>query len=189
MADPYPQNFTIEIDRENWYRCMRRTHLLGWCGGLGFFLGFICMTASGAWAEHHYAPLYPFVKIFGLAGLGLVVGVSAGAVLGLGGYALFSRRQVRREADALEAQVKGQFLHVRGGTYNTYDRKLHFHAIIDFTCYQNWHMKRFGVVGIRMLTMGGGLHSYVDLPAVKDAEKVRDMLAEIDRLREDLKPA
>lgn len=50
-------------------------------------------------------------------------------------------------------------------------------------------MLRFGITGIRIVTMNGGLHGIIELPAVKDAVKVRDMLAEIDRLREDLKPA
>lgn len=190
MPDPYPQHFTIEIDRENMCRYLRRTWLLVWSlifGLFGILAGF------GAGCEGFRETLLRANSTdWQAAGIFLsrfALGVGSAVSLALICYTLLSHRLARKEADALEAHVDGQYLCVKSGAWIRLDRRLHFRSIVDFACFQGPVMLRFGITGIRIVTMNGGLHGIIELPAVKDAVKVRDMLAEIDRLREDLKPA
>ena len=46
-------------------------------------------------------------------------------------------------------------------------------------------MQWFGVEGLQMRTIAGGQDAKVTIEGVKDCTKIRDMLSEIDRLRED----
>lgn len=187
MADPYPQNFTIEIDRENWCRSMRRTAYMAWmlaapavCAVLGFVIRMQKEPTDPDWTLERY---------MSVGSIGVVVGLAIGLALGLVGYWAINHFRARRRVEALSASVEGQYLRVRDGTHFRFDQKIHFHAIVDFTCYQTASMQKHGLTGILMTTVSGNDFSTINLPAVKDAEKVRNMLAEIDRLREDLKPA
>jgi hypothetical protein len=45
-------------------------------------------------------------------------------------------------------------------------------------------MRYFGIHALRMTTTGGGQNANVIVPGVKDCLRVRDLLADIDRLRE-----
>ena len=81
-------------------------------------------------------------------------------------------------------QVEGAFLHIVQENYARVDRKLHFRSIVDYAAVDDILMRRFGLMALRMNTTGGGLDSTINLIGIKDCLKVRDMLAEIDSIRE-----
>ena len=98
-------------------------------------------------------------------------------------YLVFSRWRATRWATSLEVTVEGPFLHVRENRLWATDRKVHFREIVDYATRQTALMRRCGLHELRMNTRGG-LSSIIIIPGVKDAVAVRDMLIEIDRLRE-----
>ena len=66
------------------------------------------------------------------------------------------------------------------------DRKLHFRAIVDYATTQDALMRRFDLHALQMTTTAGGPKSTLTIPGVKDCLKVRDILSDVDRLRENL---
>ena len=64
------------------------------------------------------------------------------------------------------------------------DRKLHFRSIVDYATTQDSLMRRFGIHALQMATTAGGQNTNLIIPGVKDCLRVRDLLADIDRQRE-----
>ena len=191
MNDPFPASFVIEFDRERLTTYFRVKCLLGWGIGLsllGSMVGFL--TAANA-LDHSSGPSVVWL-LAGRIGAGLGVGF----LLALLVYALFCHRRAARRAAYLEISVEGPFLRVRqrlyvrlsdqpnNGSYATSDRKLHFRSIIDYAVVQDFLMRRCGISALQMTTPAGGFGLMLCIPGVKDCLKVRDMLSEIDALRE-----
>ncbi|RYD45470.1 MAG: hypothetical protein EOP83_30905 [Verrucomicrobiaceae bacterium] len=99
-------------------------------------------------------------------------------------YLLFHHRQSRRHAETLEVSVEGSYLRIRHGGRSTSDRKIHFRSIVDYDARQSSFMRLFGIHSLFMNTSGGGPGSVIVIPGIKDCLQVRDMLSEIDSLRE-----
>ena len=195
MNDPYPASFVIEFDRERLTTYFRVKYLLSWGIGLpilGSAVGFL--TAANA-LDHSSGPSVVWL-LAGRIGAGLGVGFLLALVV----YALFCHRRAARRAAYLEISVEGPFLRVRqrtyvrlseqpnnssyNGSYATSDRKLHFRSIIDYAVVQDSLLRRCGISALQMTTPAGGFGSMLCIPGVKDCLKVRDMLSEIDALRE-----
>jgi hypothetical protein len=64
------------------------------------------------------------------------------------------------------------------------DRNLHFRSIVDYAATQDILMRYFGIHALQMATTAGGQNRTLTSPRVKDCLHVRDVLADIDRLRE-----
>lgn len=187
MTDPYPQTLQIEIDRRKLCRYLRVQAILCWTITLVIISSLIGVATY--LSEEKVAKLESVADICRQSCLGLGIGAATGLLLGLFCYLVFHHFSTRREADSLHVSVEGQFLRVREGSLFRRDRKLHFRAIVDYACFQGPLMRRCGITGIAMTTMAGGQGAGVNILAVKDAPKIRDMLSDIDRLREDLHPA
>lgn len=187
MNDPYPNDIEIEIDRAGMCRYLRLQAILVLTGLLGF-LGsmFGWMFSTGRNNRANLSSAADYVQSF-FTGLGL--GALTGLLLAFLIYLVVYHFPSKKIAAALHVSVEGQFLRVTEGFLHRRDRKLHFRAIVDYTCYQGPLMRYCGITGITMTTTAGGQNSSLNVLAVKDATKIRDLLSEIDRLREDEKPA
>ena len=185
MSDPYPENLAIEIDRPRLQTYLRTKWLLGWVLSLGIFSAFIIFAAICDAIEHH--PQSWQSAAIHLAKF-TTIGLGSTTLLGLALYLLLSHRRAARFAASLEVSVEGPFLRIRQHTTLLTDRKLHFRAIIDYSTTQDFLMRRMGLYGLHLTTAASGLASMIDIPCVKDCLRVRDMLADIDRLRENQCP-
>jgi len=116
--------------------------------------------------------------------LGVGFGVAVMALVAVCCYVSFSHRLAARHADGIEVSVEGPFLKIRENHFLQSDRKVHFRSIVDYSAIQDSLMRYFDVHALRMTTIAGGQHSNINAVGVKDCLKMRDMLADIDRLRE-----
>ena len=186
MNDPYPHDIEIEIDRAGLCRYLRLQAILVLSGLLslpGFMCGGLIATAG-----NNRVNINNLADHFGRFFIGTGLGVLAGVLLAFIVYLIRHHFSSKKIAAALHVSVEGQFLRVTEGFLHRRDRKLHFRAIVDYTCYQGPLMRYCGITGIAMTTTAGGQGALLNVLAVQDATKIRDLLSEIDRLREDEKP-
>lgn len=190
MSDPYPHSFTIEFDRQQLTRYLRAQWLLCWMGLA--FLGLLFGASYGIKRIEDAVACgkesWVAIALFGAmhVSIGICVGVAFSAAVGFLCYRIFSHRLAARHANGIEVSVEGAFLNIRKNYGNHLDRKLHFRAIVDYATMQDGFMRRFGIHALTMTTIAGAQSSNVQIVGVKDALKVRDMLADVDRLRENL---
>jgi hypothetical protein len=184
MNDPYPSTIDIEIDRAKLKKYLRVKWFLSWTGPLTGFAGmFGVASAIGAVLERGKSLA---------AGLVLAGEITGGAfLLSTCLYLILSHHRAARLAATLQVSVEGAFLRIRQDACIRSDRKLHFRSIVDYTVVQGWLMRRFGLEGLYMSTLGGNPYgaqqSYQNglmVLAVKDCLKIRDLLSDIDRTRE-----
>ena len=181
MNDPFPKNITIDIDRDRLRTYLRAKWFLSWLGslaGLGALLGFMAVLSF-----YEKRAFGGFPELCGLL-------IRAGAVL-LGSlvvacllYFLLSHWLAAQVAGGLQVSVEGPFLRIRQHRLHRMDRKVHFRAIIDYTIVEGALMRRFGIMALRMTTAAPPIHGIPEIAGIKDCPRVRDMLAEIDSLRE-----
>jgi len=180
MRDPYPFHVPIEIDRVQLRKYLRAKWLLAWMLALSGFGAFFGLASASKMAEQS-----PSVgQGFGILAAGFAGGLALGLLLGVVAYFVFSHWLAGRMARGLEVSVEGPFLRVRQSTLVRTDRKLHFRSIVDYTTVQGGLMQYFGIEALQMTTIAGGQNTALTIAGVKDCLKTRDMLSEIDRLRE-----
>ncbi len=180
MSDQYPETLNIEIDRTRLRNYLRAKWLISWVLPLSFFGGLFGFS-NGKALDHGLASRTDAVLLV-LRCVGTGIGISL--LIALFCYLVFSHRIASRLAASLEVSVEGAFLHVRQHALILSDRKLHFRSIVDYAATQDFLMRRFGIQSLQMTTTAGGQNTNLVIPGVKDCLRVRDVLADIDRLRE-----
>lgn len=182
MNDPYPTTLRIEIDRPRLKSYLKLVGLLEWTAPLsllGIILGAsLGLTPKAQAIALNLPPILNSVVIFLAA---TAIGFAAGFLITFVPYLIFRYPLAARFAESLELSVEGAFLRLRAHNSAWTDRKLHFRAIVDYEVVQNSLMRKFGIHCLEMTTTGG--YRLVVL-GVKDCFTVRDMLSEIDSLRE-----
>ena len=181
MTDSYPQHVEIEIDRDRLRTYLRAKALLSWLLLLGSFGAVIGMAVSGQILEQG---VRPWTDVIFILATGLGIGFITAILLAGALYLLFSHRVMGRFAGELRLSVEGPFLRVRQRLVIASDRKLHFRAIVDYAVVQDPLMRRFDISALQMTTTGAGQSATITVPGVKNCEKSRDLLSEIDRCRE-----
>lgn len=196
MSDPYPSTLEIEIDRVALRKYLRRMWFSAWAVPLCLFGGMIGFgrvvdaldhqrSSAGRVARELFERTYPTrADIWFHIAMWSVVGALIGLVVAALGYFVFCHRAAARRAASLQVTVEGAFLRIRQDIFVRSDRKLHFRSIVDYEVTQDFAMRRAGIEALRLRTTSGTPHSILTIPAVKDCLKVRDMLSEIDALRE-----
>lgn len=183
MADPYPENIEIEIDHEGLCKYLRLTWfkalavLFLFFGGL---LGFVGPLEDIEKSEFQGIP-WLIMKL----GSGVLVGALIGVLIAVVIYFLFCHSKAKKVSQMLECRVEGAFLKVvHYSGFNKLDRKIHFRAVTDFSIIDDRRMQKFGIKALQMNTTGGSSTGLIRVDGIRDCEKVRDMLAEIDSQRE-----
>ncbi len=182
MADQYPESFPIEIERDKLCFFYRLQSFFA-CSFLPVFFG-VLFGAAGTRGERQ-RDFDNAEQVWSEFFRGALMGCAIGLLIGLILYLVFGYFTSRRSANELEVSVEGPFLRIKTGPFIVQDRKLHFRAVVDYATFQNPLMRFCGIEGILMTTMSGGQHSTVRVHGIKNALEVRDMLSDIDRLRED----
>jgi hypothetical protein len=178
MTDSYPESFTIEIEREKLCRYLRLEVLCGSllpCTFFGSYFGLV--TAFQRYASDN---IDLWTRIPLRMGAGFVIGSAVALVV----YAIFGHTMSRLRANGLEVSVEGAYLRISEGVFMRNDRKLHFRSLVDYSCFSGPLMRFCRVEGILLNTTAGGRYSTLCLKGIKNALEVRDMLSEIDRMRE-----
>ena len=181
MSDQYPDTLNIEIDRDRLRSYLRTKWLLSWVLGLGFFGGMIGFASVGAAIERGSHSWQAGVTF---AAKSIALSLGSTTLLALLLYVILSHRLAARFAASLQISVEGAFLRIRQHTSVMSDRKLHFRSIVDYATIQDSLMRRFGIHALQMATTAGGQNTNLTIPGVKDCLRVRDLLADIDRQRE-----
>ena len=181
MSDSYPEHLAVEIDRQRLKTYLRTKWLLSWVLSLGFFGGLFGLASIGAAFDRGFTSWSAGVALVAKC---VAIGIGASSLLALLLYLILSHRLASRFAGSLELSVEGAFLHIRQHTSILTDRKLHFRSIVDYATTQDLLMRHFGLHALQMTTTAGGPTSTINIPGVKDCLRVRDVLADIDHLRE-----
>ena len=185
MAERYPHTIPIEIDRAGYCRYLRIGSVISWtfvCLLIGIAIGML-VSLNGEPASQAMSDAD--IRSLLLSGLG--VGGVAGLLMGGLGYVVWGRRLAKRKANALNVSIEGPFLRIADGVWMRCDRRLHFKTIDDYTCCQGPLMRWCGISIISlqrsMLANGRPLQG-ICIPAAKDPIRTRDLLSEIDSIRE-----
>lgn len=183
MNDPHPKSIKVAIDRESLRKYLRRTWLRSWLFGLGFLGAFFGLSSRigrledgdfDGWAHLAYLLIS-----------GVVFGILISSCIAFVLYFLLSHFRAKRIAETQSIRVEGAFLQIRQHMGSTkLDRKIHFRAVTDFSVIEDKRMKRYGIKALQMNTTGGSPSGLIRIDGVKDCDRVRDMLAEIDSIRE-----
>ena len=150
---------------------------------MGVVITFAGIVATSDCFEMHAA--LPWTANLWTAGWRFLWIVLGSLLVGVIGYGL-SVRLVRPYVEGLLLAVDGPFLRLRkivGGIER--DHKYHFRLLQVYATKQDALMKKLGIVTL-VITTSVGLQATrtIEVLAVKDCLKVRDMLAEIDSQRE-----
>lgn len=181
MTDPFPANSEIEIDRATLTSYLRAKWLLSWVAVVGLFgsvFGIVSIAEMFKRAPVSWSDV--IATAAAVIGLGLAIPLFVAGLL----YLAFSHRLAARFANELHVTIEGPFLRIRQHLIVATDRRLHFRSIVDYAVSQDPLMRYFQIEAIQMTTIGHGPASTISIPAVKNCLQTRDMLSEIDRLRE-----
>ena len=182
MSDQYPENLTVEIDRDRLRKYYRARALLVLLGFLLVLGAASTIGRVGDRLDKVELKNLTDVILFCVRSFALSIGISTALALLM--YFIFCHRSTARRAASLEVSVEGAFLRVRDHELISIDRKLHFRAIVDYATIQGWLMRKCGIHALRMTTTAGGQSSTLTIHGVKDCLRMRDILSDIDRLRE-----
>lgn len=182
MTDQYPETIEFEVDRAALRAYLRTKWLSAWVGMLGFFGGaFGLVHGINCLERYGYHGRLDAVLHFAR---GVGTGLLISTAIALAAYLIVSHRPAARIAAGLRVAVEGAFLRIMEDGYDRRDRKLHFRSIVDYATVEGWLMRRFGLMMLQMNTTSGSVRGVIQITGLKDCSKVRDMLAEIDRIRE-----
>ncbi len=181
MSDQYPETITIEIDRDRLRNYLRAKGLFSWALVLSLFGGLFGLSGVANALDHGLSSRAEGALIL-FKSVGTGVGISL--LVALFCYLIFTHRIATRQARTLQVSVEGAFLRVRQHTAVLSDRKLHFRSIVDYATTQDFLMRQFGIYALQMSTTAGGQNTNLVIHGIKDCLRVRDDLADIDRLRE-----
>src|SRR6185436_12029910 len=130
MSDPYPNDLTVEIDRDRLRKYFRISAFLAITAAC-LVLGFVSsMGRIGDRLKEADLKTFNDLILFCLRGLAVGIGVSMLVALLI--YFVFFHRSAARRAASLVVTVEGPFLRVRQDGAFLMDRKLHFRAIVEY---------------------------------------------------------
>ncbi len=174
MVESHPEIFQIEIDHKRLCRYLRLQAFLGLSALFLFFGAFFGFASHADKRNHANIESVADFMAQGMRGAG--IGTSIGLLLALFAYFVFYHFPAKRQACAVQLRVEGQYLRFRDGFLFRRDRKLHFRAIVDYSCFEGPLMRWCDIGGLEMTTMAGGQGSILRVPGVKDAGKVQNVL-------------
>jgi Bacterial PH domain len=179
------EKFDIEIDRVGLLAYLRWSAALALCSIFTFFGGMFALGLAADILQKESASNLFSAVITSLRAVGL--GVGCGFFFGLICYLIFFHWRSLKIAQTTTLRVDGMFLHIIRGGFIREDRKIHFSMISDYAVVDGPLMRRFGIQAISMNGVSGRPNPSMVILGVIDAPRIRDLLCEIDRAREDRK--
>lgn len=177
MTAAPPTNFEIEIDRDELIRRTAR-ELRGIAGAcIAFPMALACFIWFSALTEKP-ASVVQVVGVLLATAFVTLLGMWVGRWLY---HCVHGHRYARKTGTAFRATVEGAYLRMQ--RLND-DRKVHFRQIVDYTVKGKGSKRVPGVASIVMSTTSGAQNAGLQIPCVKNALEVRDLLAEVDAQRE-----
>mgnify|MGYP006282747699 CR=1 FL=1 len=183
MNDPHPHSFKIEIDRDGLRKYLMHSWYRSWVLALGFLGGLFGLISPIGRIENGRVEGVGHVVF--LLFLGILVGVLISTVIATLLYFMFSHSKAKRISESQALEVEGPFLHVSQNSDSVkQDRKIHFRAVTDFSLIEDKRMEKYGIQALHMNTTSGSQTGFIRVDGVKEGNKIRDILAEIDSIRE-----
>jgi hypothetical protein len=182
MDDAYPESIPLEIDRPLLQRYLRAKWLLFWLIGLGSLGAMAGFARAGNHLEE--SGRLSITEIAAVIARGVGMGLLYAFIAAVVFYLVLSHRQAARYARSLDVTVEGPFLRIRYELLARVDRKLHFRNIMDYSVIESAFMRHMGIAVLQMSVPGPQAQSLLQIAGIKNCLTARDMLADIDRLRE-----
>ncbi len=185
LANATAERFDIEIDRVGLLAYLRWSAALSLSGVFIFFGGMFGVAIGGdAIKKDGVTELASALPVV-LRCLG--IGLGGGFSFALICYLIFFHWRSIKAAQTLALRVDGMFLHIIRRGFICEDRKIHFSMISDYAVIDGPLMRRCGIQAVSINGISGRPNPSMVILGVIDAPRIRDLLCEIDRLREDRK--
>ena len=179
------EKFDIEIDRVGLLAYLRWSAALALFGVFIFFGGILGVVAGSETIRNNGLTDLTSILLAELRSIGL--GIVGGLSFALICYLVFFHWRSIKVAQTLSLRVDGMFLRIIRGGLLREDRKIHFSMISDYAVVDGPLMRRFGIQAISINGVSGRPNPNMVILGVIDATRIRDLLCEIDRSREDRK--
>ena len=180
MQDLHPETIELEIERDKLCRHIRLNSMRAWAISMGILA--LCpgvMWLIFGWLESDY----PIWKLLRTTAIITLIVETAALLLAVILYYIISHWRIGIWASNLRVMVEGPFLRViHGFAFKKTDRKIHFRALVDYVTLEDPSLRRAGLKNL-VISKTDGYQLYIH--GLKDCDKVRDLLAEIDAARED----
>lgn len=182
FTDKYPEQIEFEIDRPRLIRYWRLCGFLGCCIPCVVGVVLIALPLLGDYLQTHRHLHLGEILVIGLAYL--AVGAIAGLLIGLLLYIAMSHYSAKWAAQNLRLIIEGPYLRLISGGLLITDRRIHFRAISDYSTTQGPMLRLFGMKTLSFRVVGSSQSFSTTVAGLKEPDKVRDALCEIDAARE-----
>ena len=182
FKDSFPLEIEFEIDRE---RLLQHLLMQAIMGCFGLVLPF-CLLFAFAFFNSHMAPYSNADLWFRIGWLGvyMVGGLVACALFGSVLYFTYFRPSARLTAQNLRLMVDGPYLRLVSGGFVLLDQRFHFRDVSSYGTIQGPFLRRHGLKSLCFRVHGRSTTPPLLVTGLVDADRVRDVLCEIDTCRE-----
>jgi hypothetical protein len=182
----FKDSFTLEIDFEiDRDRLLRHLLTQAKMGCFGLALPF-CVLFALSFFNSHMAPYRNADMWFRLGWLSvyLLAGLVACAVFGSVLYFAYFGPSARLKAKNLRLMVDGPYLRLVSGGFVLLDQRFHFRDVSSYSTVQGPFLRRNGLKTLCFRVQGRSATPPLSVTGLIDADRVRDVLCEIDASRE-----
>lgn len=182
FKDRFPLEIEFEVDRE---RLLRYLLIQARIGCFGLVLPFALCFAV-AFFNSHLAPYRPagFWFQFGWLVIYLLGGVLACVVFGAVLYFSYFQPSARLKAKNLRLMVDGPYLRLVSGGFVVLDQRFHFRDVSCYATLQGPLLRRCLLKSLCFRVQARSTTPPLRVTGLVDADRVRDVLCEIDASRE-----
>lgn len=183
FKDRFPLEIDFEVDRERLLRHLLTQAKFG-CFGLAFPFAMLIALAfhnAGMAPYHKNTDIWFRLGWFGLCMMG---GLAACGVFGSVLYFAYFRRSARLKADNLRLMVDGPYLRLVSGGFVLVDQRFHFRDVSSYSTVQGPLLRRHKLKSLCFRVHGRSNSPPHTVTGLVDADRVRDVLCEIDAARE-----
>ncbi len=182
FKDRYPLEIEFDIDRERLLSYLLTQARIG-CFGLAFPFA---MLISLAFYNAGMAPYRNTEILFRLGWFSLyaIAGLVACGVFGSLLYFAYFRPSAQLKAENLRVMIDGPYLRLVSGGFVLADQRFHFRDVSSYSTVQGPLLRRHGLKSLCFRVQGRSPTPPLSVTGLVDAERVRDVLCEIDASRE-----
>lgn len=182
FKDRFPLEIEFEIERERLLHHLLTQARFG-CFGIAFPFAMLFALAfyNAGMAPYRDSDVWFRLGWFSIYTIGgLVACVIFGAIL----YFVYFRPSARLKAANRRLMVEGPYLRLVSGGFVLVDQRFHFREVSSYSTVEGPLLRRHGLKSLCFRVLGRGTTQPLAVTGLVDADRVRDVLCEIDASRE-----